>query len=190
MKYFFISLGVLLLIIFGIVIFNNGGSKTATTSTAKKAIKLTDYASNNAASVQYIVEGPITALENHRIIQITVSPLSRSVNVFTGYQGQVLISQTFHNDSTAYGEFLAALNRAAFTKDRKVANSINPESICPTNNRTHYKIVDSSKDAMDLWSSSCAAGSFGGSVSLTGTLFRAQIPNYNRIVSGVNVVAL
>jgi hypothetical protein len=182
MKYFLISLGVLLLIIFGIVIFNTGGSKTVTTP-GKKPVVLMDYLKNNNASVQFSVEGPINAIENHRNTIVTVGPTSRNVTVFGGYQGQALVTHTYPNDTNSYSAFLAALNRAGFTKDRKLANGVNSESVCPTATRNHYVLVDSSKEVMNLWSAPCTAGSFGGSVSLTTTLFQAQIPNYSTAVT-------
>lgn len=182
MRYLLISLGVVLLIIFGIVIFNRGGSKTVTTS-GKKPIALMDYATNTNASVQYSVEGPINALENHRTTLVTVSPNSRTVTVFSGYQGQALVSKTFSNDDNAYHEFLAALNRAGFTKERKLGANVNEESVCPTGNRTNYKLVENNKDLINLWSATCTSGSFGGSTTLTTTLFQTQIPGYNAIVN-------
>lgn len=182
MKYFLISLGVLLLIIFGIVIFNTGGTKTVNTP-GKKPVVLMDYLNNNNASVQFSVEGPINAIENHRTTLITVGPTSRNVTVFTGYQGQALVSKSYPNDTNSYSAFLAALNRAGFTKDRKLANGVNSESVCPTGSRNHYLLVENGKDQMNLWSAPCASGSFGGNVGLTTTLFQAQIPNYANVVN-------
>jgi hypothetical protein len=186
MKYILITLGVVLLIIFGIVIFNSGGSKTVV-SPGKKVIKLTDYTTNNNASVQYTVEGPINALENHRTLQINVSPTSRTINIFTGYQGESLVSQTYTNGTNSYQAFLAALNRASFTREHRLSQSVNPDSICPVGNRTHYVVIDNNKDVMNLWSASCATGTFGGNISLTGTLFKSQIPNYATVTNGVSV---
>jgi hypothetical protein len=76
MKYILITLGVVLLIIFGIVIINRGGGKTAVL-TGKKVIKLTDYATNNNALMRYNIEGPINALENHRSMQVDHPKLSK-----------------------------------------------------------------------------------------------------------------
>lgn len=181
MKYFLISLGVVLLIIFSIVIFNRGGSKTVTTG--RKPVSLMSYAPNDSASVQFSVEGPINAIENHRTTTISVSPNTRNVTVYTGYQGQVLTSKTYPNDTKSYSAFLAALNRAAFTKERPLAKGISSVSVCPTASRNHYLIVDNNKDVMDLWSATCVTGSFAGSVQLTTTLFQAQIPNYNQAIA-------
>jgi hypothetical protein len=186
MKYFLISLGVVLLLIFGIVIFNRGGSKP-TSVAPSKTIKLTDYAKNPNVTLRMTTAGPINANENHRTIEISISSTSRSVNVFTGYQGQVLTANTFNNNEPAFSEFLAALNRALFTREARVGENINPDAICPTGNRTHYTITDGGKTEMDLWAASCAGGSFGGNRPLTNSLFQAQIPNYSTLTSGVSL---
>ncbi|MEO5627504.1 MAG: hypothetical protein ABIQ89_01290 [Candidatus Saccharimonadales bacterium] len=186
MKYFLISLGVLLLIIFGIVVFNRGGSKTVTTP-SHKVVKLSDYKTNNNAAVDFTISGAINALENHRSIKITISPLTRNVTVFTGYEGQVLTSQTYPNDVNSYSDFLAAITRAGFTVERKIDSKISSQAICPTGSRSYYKLVDSTKDVIDLWTASCTKGSFGGNVALTNSLFQSQIPNYTKVTQGVSL---
>lgn len=187
MRYILIALGVLLLIIFGIVIFNRGGNSNKEVVVQKQAIKVTDFAQDADAEVSFSQEGPINAIENHRSVKITVSQTSRNITVFAGYQGQVLSTQTLPNDVDSYGAFLAALNRASFARERRLDANASSASVCPTGNRIHYVIVNDNKEAMNLWSGSCTTGSFGGNPSLTATLFRAQIPNYNQIVSGLNL---
>lgn len=186
MKYILISLGVVLLIIFGIVIFNRGGTEKPRTSD-KKSVTLAEVIKNDDSSVEYNVAGEINATENHRAIQIIISPTSRTVNVYTGYEGQILNTQTYTNNKNAYSDFITALGRAGFSKERRIDANINPQAICPTGSRTHYKIFDGSQEQMDRWTASCASGSYGGNVSLTNTLFTAQIPDYNTITKGVSI---
>lgn len=185
MKYFLITLGVVLLIIFGIVILSSGGSEQVSTS-GHKVVKLSDYTNNNDASVQYYIEGPINAIEEHVALRITISPLTRELNVYQGYQGEVIAAKTYPNTTNAYGEFLAALNRAGFTTERKLAAGVAADSVCPTGTRSHFSLVASSKNLVDLWSASCVTGSFGGSTSLATNLFTTQIPDYDTIVSSAN----
>lgn len=186
MKYILISLGVLLLIIFGIVVFNRGGSETAT-QPGKKAIKLSDFETNSNAAVEYTIEGAINSIENHRSIQMNIGPTGRTLTVYTGYQGQILKTQTLPNDNGSYGDFIAALARAGFVKERRIDSNISSQSVCPTGSRTHYKIIDGSEDVMNLWSASCTSGSYAGNVSLTTTLFRNQFPNYSEFTQGVSL---
>lgn len=186
MKYILISLGVVLLIIFGIVIFNRGGNEAPRTSN-KGVVKLTDVINNDNSSVEYNVAGEINAIENHRAIQIIISPTTRTINVYTGYEGQILNTQTYTNDKNAYSDFITALGRAGFTRERRIDANLNPQAICPTGSRTHYKIFNGSEELTNLWTASCTGGSYGGSVSLTNNLFKAQIPDYNKVTNGVSI---
>ncbi len=182
MRYIFITLGVVLLIIFGVVIFNRGDSKPHTP--AQKMATMMDYASNSNTSVVYTVSGPITGNENHRVTQISVSSSSRTITVYEGYQNQALGTQTLPNNQAAYQAFLAALNQANFLRKKVVPASVQPESICPTSNRTSYVINDGAKEVLNSWSATCTSnGSFGGNVSLTATLFQNQIPGYGNFVA-------
>lgn len=186
MRYLLATVGVVFLLVVGIVIFTRSGSRDATTPNNNR-ITVTDYTDNPNASVQYTIQGPINAAENHRQVRITISPNSRQIDVIKGYQGEVINSATYGNDSGAYGNFLEALNRANFTKERRIEQGVNSEAICPLGNRTYYQIVEDNEDVMNLWNASCVAGTFGGNVTLTQQLFQLQIPDYNKITSGVNV---
>ncbi len=185
MRYILITFGVVLLIIFGVVIFNRDSGQPNNPA-GRRAIKLSDYVTNNNASVEYTVQGPIIALENHRSISIRISPTTRVIDVLTGYQGQVLRSQTYANDNNSYSDFLAALGRTGFTRERRLGGNINTQSICPTGNRSFYVINDNNKDVMNLWTASCTKGTYAGS-TVTNNLFKAQIPDYTTITSGVNL---
>lgn len=188
LKYILISLGVIILIIFGIVIFNRGGTENAPTpGNVKKSIKLSDFITKENSSVESNVSGAINALENHRAIQIIITPTTRTINVYSGYNGQVIKTKTYNNTQNAYGEFVTALGRAGFTRDRKIDANVNPEAICPTGSRTHYKLFEGTEEIVNLWTATCTAGTYGGNVSLTNTLFRAQIPDYSTITNGVNI---
>lgn len=186
MRYWIATLGVLFLLIIGFILINRNGSKTATTS-SDHVVKLSDYKDNTSAQVQYVIEGPIKASETHQSIQITISPTSRQINILTGYQGQVTSSKIYENNSDAYGEFLAALARANFTKVRESAKDLNPTAVCPLENRSHYQIIQNGQYQMDLWSASCVSGSFAGNIPLTAALFQLQIPDYKTLTANVSV---
>ena len=185
MRYFLVSLGVVLLIIFGIVIINSGSS-TKTATTGHKVVKLSDYATKDDAFVRYQVQGPINALENHVSMSISISSTTRTLDVFEGYQNTLLTSKTYANDDNSYSQFLAALNHAGFLKERSVAKTVDPVAVCPTSNRTHYYLVEAGKNVTDLWSTTCLSGSFAGSTTLTGSLFKTQIPDYDTIMSSAS----
>lgn len=157
------------------------------TTTNNKVIQLSSYSKNNNAQVRYSIEGPINAPEVHRSVQISVSPTSRTLNVFAGYQGQAVASQTYPNDTNSYSDFLQALSHAQFTSERQVSSAIKPQSICPLGNRSSFEIIENAKSKMNLWTSSCAKGTFSGNVSTVRSLFRLQIPDYEKLTRSVSV---
>jgi hypothetical protein len=186
MRFILATLGFVFVVIMVVVLFAHGGSKTATTP-GNKAIKLQTYANDSSVQVEYNIEGPINAPENHRTIQIIVSPNSRTLRVLKGYQGEVMTSQTYSNDTNSYSNFLRALNIEGFTHERSVPAGTNSQAICPLNNRTHYLIEQGSKNLMDLWSATCNSGSFAGNIALVRSLFTVQIPNYGSLTNGISV---
>ncbi len=186
-RYFLATLTIIVLLLVGIVVIVRSGSSNNTNVVPGSGSALTDYTENTNASVQYTIDGPINASENHRAIRITISPRSRQIDVFKGYQGEILDRKTYDNNTDAYGEFLEALNRAGFTKERRLREGITSESICPLANRSFYQIVENGSDVQNLWSAACTDGSFAGNIQLTVILFQAQIPDYDAITRNVSI---
>ena len=185
MRYLLATIGFIVLMVIAITIFARPQSKKATTN--NKVIQLSSYVKNNNAQVRYTIEGPINAPEDHRSVQISVSPLSRTLNIISGYQGQVISSQTYANDAQSYSDFLQALSQEQFTAERQVSSNIKSQSICPLGNRTHFQILENAKDVMNLWTGSCMRGSFGGNVANIRSLFKLQIPDYVKLTNSVSV---
>lgn len=186
MKYLVAIFGVFILVILGVVLLTRG-NKGKTPKVGEKSVVLSDYKNNTESVVEYSIEGPINADENHRTIRIWVTPNNKTVEVLRGYRGDILKTQTFDNNPDAYGAFLDALNRANFTAKRNT--TAKPEGVCPTGNRSHFRLTDNGDDVIDSWTASCVNGTFGGSLALTTALFHSQIPDYSKTVSGVNVGA-
>lgn len=185
-RYLLATFGVIFLLTLGIVVFTRGDSQNAKTPD-RTAIQLSDYYQNDDASVQYTIQGPITASETHRQIRITISPNSRQIDIIAGYEGNIIDRKVYDNNTDAYTEFLDALRRANFTKERRLDRNINSAAICPLGNRSYYQIIENNQDVMNLWSASCIPGSFAGNVQLTRQLFQLQIPDYNVITQSVSV---
>lgn len=186
LRYIFVSAVVILLIILGILLLTRNRGPGQGPVNTPKAVKLSDLATEPGSNVQYIVEGPINAPENHRTMQILISADSRVINIFKGYEGEILSTQTLPNDGKSYNDFLEALNRANFTRTVK-ATFASSVAICPTAQRAHYLAVKGTETLQDTWAASCATGTFGGNKSLTATLFRSQIPNFTQIKDTVNL---
>lgn len=183
MRYFIVGFVVLLFIIFGIVIFSRSTTRRVTD---EKVVQLKEYINNPNGTVRWTQDGPITASETHYSIRISVSPQTRILDVLVGYQGEVTRTQTLGNNTTAYGQFLAALTRSGFPQTRRSAYK-DFTAVCPLGSRTTYEIFDGAETKLRTWSAPCVSGTFAGAVSTNATLFKAQIPNYSALTSGINV---
>jgi len=184
MRYFIAVLVVIVLIIFGVVLFSGGSKPHQPTITPKT---LPDYAATDA-SVRLIIDGQINGDENHRAIRITIDKNERQVDIIQGYQGSVMQTQSFGNNESAYNNFLHALVQAGFTMVRKTTQT-DETGICPLGNRYTYEL-DNTSDKKDFsrWSTSCGGeGTYGGQPAFTRSLFENQIPDYNDLTNNVQL---
>lgn len=157
-------------------------------------VALNEYA-NSTATVSFKTEGVINGNEQHRSIRMTVSKDSRTIEILGGYQGSVIKSQVYGNSKEAYKPFLASLELAGFTKEKKNPTIFNPEGQCPLGNKYFLSSTGIPNVPSSLWSSTCSAGGYGGgtmgtfdgTLSTIRTLFQDQIPDYRTITSGVNL---
>lgn len=152
-----------------------------------KVTKLVDYA-DTSTEVRYILRGPINALENHRVLEITVGRNSREAVIYEGYNGKILRADSFNNTQAAYSYFLAALENNGYTNTRIAELNIVPEGACAGDRRADFEIIQGSQDLQSLWTTSCsnAKGTFAGQTSNIRSLFEAQLPDYNEFVKGIN----
>lgn len=138
--------------------------------------------SNSDANFEFTESGPIVADEDHYNIEIKVSRFNRTINVIQGYQGKVVATSSFSNNEPAFLDFLAALDRAGYT--RKAATRFETEAgLCPLNRRYVFKSNQFGED-FRTWTTSCRErGSFGGDFNTISQLFRDQIPEYGQFIS-------
>jgi hypothetical protein len=191
MKPLYILIGALIVIAglaFAFVsIFKPG--KTSNTKPVTSAVVLADHATKDNA-VSYMVDGVTNSTEDHRAIKITITNKARTLEVFSGYNGNVIISQSFANDTASYRVFLAGLQTVGFIKQNTKNTDLNYTGKCPLGYRF---ILNTSgiKDAPQLlWTSSCGnavKGNFAGNLDSVKQLFKAQIPDYNKLITGVRI---
>ncbi len=184
----FIAIGIILFLLFVgiIVVFANRGAKPVQQPGVARPSTLVSYA-DTSTEVRYTMEGQINARENHRVVQIGVSRDYRTYTLFDGYQGSVIKTETLGNDRDAYEAFLAALQNSGYTRARIATKGVNPLGACPTGRRSHYDIVQAGDTVQSLWSTTCSSirGTFAGSAGTVQKLFEAQIPDYSKLVQGV-----
>jgi hypothetical protein len=172
---FLVTIG--LLIVVFILIFRGVGNKNETTA---QQINLVDYATTSKI-VQMTEKGPVNANQEHDEVRITVTNMESSIEVFKGYEGNLVKTQTYPNNSQAYADFLRALQLAGYTKGNKDSKVADERGYCATGTRYIFSIKDGDNSIQRLWSSSCNVGSFKGKTSAVEALFQAQIPDYNTV---------
>jgi hypothetical protein len=168
---FLIAIGLLVFVF--VLIFRGGSSHTAATSTP-----LIDYA-NTSTEMEMTIEGPVTADQNHKELQINIGDNESTIEVFQGYEQTLLQSKTYANNSTAYADFLKALQLAGFTLGNSNKALADERGYCSSGQRYVFTIEDGNDQKQRFWSSSCGEGTFKGNTSLVNTLFQAQIPDYD-----------
>jgi hypothetical protein len=190
MRYFLGLLGVVAFIILVIVLIMRSGPKNATTNTpgGAKIVKLADYI-NKDSEVRLTIDGQVNAEENHRTIQIAVTPNSRSLTVFKGYTQEALKQQTYPNNGAAYDAFLRTLANLNFVKEKPGVRQTDERGVCPTGNRYIYELREGGKEVLRLWSTNCSSsqGTFAGTASAIQSLFQRQIPDYNKLTGDVTL---
>ena len=188
LKPIYILIGALIVIAglaFVLVTIFKPGSDSATVA---PPVVLADHASESN-SVSYLVDGVINSPEKHRAIQITVSNTVRTLQVFSGYQGNELIVKTYPNNVESYKEFLAALQTIGSTNYDTKATSDNYLGQCPFGYRFVIR-TSGFKDVPEmLWTTSCSdsSGNFRGNLEQINQLFKKQIPDYDAVIKGVSL---
>lgn len=151
-------------------------------------VVLADYATETN-SVSYMIDGITNAEENHRAVKITISNTSRTLEVISGYKGQVIKTKTYANNTESYKSFLAGLQTVGYIKQNPKNTSTNYLGKCPLGFR--YLITTSGiKNVPELlWTTNCGGtpGSFAGDLAAVRELFKNQIPDYDNLVSGISV---
>jgi hypothetical protein len=154
------------------------------TSTVQKANDLSD----NGTKVTYTVYGKLVGEEDRRAIRITVNDNERLLEVLQGYDESVLSSERFPNKTSAFDNFLLALENAGFTT-RDTAIKTDDRAVCPLGNRYVFEAQYQDNSNVRSWSTSCSIKqvSFKGDRSTIDTMFKAQIPDYSEKTRSVTL---
>lgn len=179
---FLAAIGLIVLVIILIVRGLSGGDEAAAPKTA-----LTDY-SDTATTVRLTIDGPLTANEKHYAVRVTVGRDGNELEVIQGYEGDVVLSQNYENNEAAYTNFLKALQLQGFTKGAAESPIADERGRCPMNKRYIYEIVSpGGATTQRFWSSDCKIGTFAGNGATIRSLFKKQIPDYNKAIRGYGV---
>jgi hypothetical protein len=160
----------------------------AQSHSAPAPLSLSDYVQTDA-QVIFTVEGPVTANERYYSRTITVSADDRSIEADGTYSTTPLVIQNYLNTQPAFADFMYALQRAGFTKSRKVQNS-NELGACATGQRFTYELMSDQNIIMKTWTSSCenTSGTFGGNAEAVNNLFEQQVLNYSQVLDSATKI--
>lgn len=185
MRNFLIALAVFVIVVigFGTVIARIARKPAPPPTTGQAAGKFSD----RTTKVSFITEGAIVGPENHRSIRIIVDQTERKLEILKGYDGEVIRSQSFANDSTAFTEFLIALDGFGYTKENPRASK-DERGVCPLGTRYVYEASYERGEPLRSWSASCGGvGRLQGNIAGIQQLFRNQIPDHSKLIVDVNL---
>ena len=148
----------------------------------KKEFTLTEYAQRDSKVVA-IIDGPINGDDKHRAIRFTISRGTRLAEVVQGYEGTVIKRQSQPNNPNAYNDFMHALQKTGFGKERKTAIK-SEQGICATGRRYVFEVYDNNDRISRTWTAGCIKGNSMAEPSTVTNLFSAQITDYGKFTSG------
>lgn len=185
LKYVLGAIGtILLLVLVFVFVINRNDDQNPTN--APKVLKLVDYAEKDSV-VTLQTDGKLVGEEDRRSVRVSVSANERRFEVLSGYNGQVINTQSFPNTQAAYQAFLSGLSGLGFMSSKKTGIT-DPQSICANGQHYYYALSEGSTKKSDLWSVSCdKSGTFSGSGKTIRDLFQRQIPEYNQLAQGVKL---
>ena len=183
MRYFLVFLITVGLIILAFVII----LKAFSSAPSSPVTPLVDY-SNTSTFVEMTVDGPVVADQSHNAIEMTVGQSQNEINIIQGYQNSVIATQSYPNNSSAYGVFLRSLDLAGYTKGNNDPNATDYRGYCSTGDVYIFQVINPNKTIEQYWSTSCChEGTFKGNIDLVQALFQAQFPDYGDITQNLNI---
>ena len=182
-----VALALAALVSIGRVIFGGGGGSSEQKIDDSQSALLD---TSGGSHVMMSVRGPIVSDENFRSYQLDISPSGRNMTTFAGYSGKRIDSRQLGNTTTAYEEFVYALNRLNFMKGDALEGKDNEtRGICPTGRLYEFVVMRGDRVVKQLWTTSCggARGSFRTNLEQTRALFLRQVPDSNRLASSIDL---
>ena len=179
-----VGLVIVLLAILFIVIFTRGSSAPPTHLPRPMA----SYSTDPTAQVAMLIDGPVNAISEHNQVQVVVTNSNTTINIFQGYNDQVIRSSVYPMDEAAFHVFLRSLESAAFNSGSNDPSLSQASGYCPTGDRYIFSFNVDGRQLERYWTTSCGGThTYNGNLNLTVTLFEAQVPDYVNLISGINI---
>jgi hypothetical protein len=171
---FLITMG-LLIFVFVLIFRGPSGGNNPAQNAPKKLI---DYADTSIV-MEFTIKGAVEADQTHDELRMTIGNNESTIEVFQGYQGNLIRTQSYANNPVAYADFLRALQLAGYNLGNPDKTLSDERGYCATGQRYIMEIKDGDHDIQRFWSSSCGIGSSKGKVNAIQSLFIRQIPDYS-----------
>jgi hypothetical protein len=182
---FLVAIGLIILLF--VWIFSGGDDPGPAPNQTRRMV---DYA-NTTTVVQFVDDYPVNANQTHRQTVTTIGRDAVTFVVESGYEGEVIRSQTYENNATSYANFLRALQLEGYTNGDNNPALVDERGYCAHGRRFIFEIKDGARSIQRYWSTSCGnIGSFKGDTTAVRDLFRRQVPDYNKLTSGVQLNVL
>lgn len=185
---YFIGFGavIVLLVLAIVLILHHGGGPGKVPSTQKP---LTSYVNDPSAAVKETIVGPVNAQSEHDEVQITVTNDDTTFELEKGYDGNAVKTKLYPMDTTSFGEFLYALDRAGFTEGTTTDSALKDDrGFCPTGDRYIFEVQEGGSDVERFWTTSCGSPkTFHGNTNLVLGLFQAQVPDYDNLTDNTDL---
>lgn len=140
-------------------------------------------------SVRMTIRGALTADEEFRSYQITISPSSRTMTTYAGYLERQIDTVRLDNNTRAYEEFVYALNREGMMEGDQLEGEENDRrGLCPSGKILEFETLQSSEPVKSLWTATCngTKGSFQANSAQISDMFLAQIPQGPDLLRNIN----
>ncbi|GAC1501144.1 MAG: hypothetical protein NVS1B10_05170 [Candidatus Saccharimonadales bacterium] len=174
-----VTLGLIVLLL--VLIFHGGGKP-------KVANKTIDSYAKTSSEASLTIDGPVNSNQVHQQIQIIVNKDTVKYEELQGYNGDVIHLQQFSNNENAYKNFLLALGHAGFSKGSTDPKLADDRGYCPLGSRFIYQLKNDNKVVERFWATNCGKPkSYLGNLSITNNIFKAQVPEYNRITARLKI---
>ncbi len=179
---------IILIVIFAIISIAKallGGKNSSGQKTTYEIAQTELLTVDTTRAVSMLVRGEIVGEEDFKSHRITVSPTERRIDIYKGYEGQIIATKSFPNTPKAYEEFVYALDKANLVKgaplDEKQDNTM---GICASGAVYEFDLLQNNQSIDHLWTSTCkdSRGSLVANVDQLRTLFRNQIPDARKII--------
>ena len=184
MRYFLALIGVVFFVVIAVILIASSGKHNS-----QKPINITSY-NYTGTTMVYTENGILNGEDIHRGIRISISNDSRVVDILSGYEPNVIKSETLPNTPASYGAFLQALEASGFAQSRSTSEPYK-YGVCPTGYLFNYQILAPNGSVSNLWGDECSTsdGTFAGNSQEVQTLFQNQISNYLQFIGNTNLDA-